>query len=193
MSEIIIVSGLPRSGTSLMMSMLQAGGLELLVDQRRTADEDNPRGYFEYEKVKRLKKDNTWLHEADGKVVKVVSTLLVCLPPQYSYRVVFMQRNMPEILESQRQMLSRSQQNPAADDNKLSMFFSSHLDKISDWLNKQNNFSVCTVSFNRLFSSERETEIHHLSDFFPNVLDERNMLSVIDDSLYRKRINEVGR
>ena len=175
-----------------MMAMLQAGGLELLVDQRRTADEDNPRGYFEYEKVKRLKKDNSWLHEADGKVVKVVSTLLACLPPQYNYRVVFMRRSMSEILESQRQMLSRTQQKPTANDDKLSIFFSNHLRKIEDWLDRQQNFSVCTISFNSLFSSERETEIHDLTDFFSNELDERNMLSVIDDSLYRKRSNKRG-
>lgn len=175
-----------------MMAMLQAGGLELLVDQRRTADEDNPRGYFEYEKVKRLKKDNSWLHEADGKVVKVVSTLLSCLPPQYNYRVVFMRRSMSEILESQRQMLSRTQQKPTANDDKLSIFFSNHLRKIEDWLDRQQNFSVCTISFNSLFSSERETEIHDLTDFFSNELDERNMLSVIDDSLYRKRSNKRG-
>ncbi len=189
---ITIVSGLPRSGTSLMMSMLQAGGMELLVDQKRKADEDNPRGYFEYEKVKRLQKDNSWLHEAEGKVVKVVSTLLGCLPPQYNYRVVFMQRNMSEILESQRQMLFRAQQKSAAGDDKLSEYFSNHLRRIEDWLDKQQNFSVCTISFNSLISCESDQQIDNLSEFLGSALSWKKICSVIDSSLYRKRSGQIG-
>ena len=89
-----IVSGLPRSGTSMMMSALVAGGLQALTDNIRTADEDNPKGYFELEKVKELDRDNSWLEDAGGKVVKIISALLKRLPDQYHYKIIFMRRNM---------------------------------------------------------------------------------------------------
>ncbi len=104
---IVIVSGLPRSGTSLMMQMLQAGGMPLLIDDHRPADADNPNGYWEYEPVKRLQQDNSWVHQAEGKAVKVVSALLQYLPPPYTYKIIFMQRPMPEVLASQAVMLER--------------------------------------------------------------------------------------
>jgi hypothetical protein len=98
-SEIIVVSGLPRSGTSLMMQMLEAGGQTVLVDHVRKADSDNPEGYYEYEAVKDLSKGETvWLAEAQGKAVKVISALLEFLPVEYTYRVIFMRRRIPEIL-----------------------------------------------------------------------------------------------
>src|SRR5919205_1058382 len=104
---IVIVSGLPRSGTSLMMQMLHVGGMPLLVDHQRPADADNPNGYWEYEPVKRLQQDNTWMSQAEGKAVKVVSALLQYLPPQHTYKIIFMQRPMPEVLTSQSVMLER--------------------------------------------------------------------------------------
>lgn len=193
MREVIVVSGLPRSGTSLMMSMLRAGGLELLVDQKRQADENNPRGYYEYEKTKRLQNDNTWLHEAEGKVIKVVSTLLGSLPAQYHYRVVFVRRRMPEILESQRQMLRREGKNAAADDATLSLYYANHLRKVEDWLGRQQNFSICTVSFNALFTLDVAKEMEKLAAFFGNRgLDMRKMRSVIDKSLYRQRAEDIS-
>src|SRR5262245_12033356 len=109
---ITIVSGLPRSGTSLMMQMLQAGGLPILCDQVRAADDDNPRGYLEFEKVRQLAKDAGWMNQADGKVLKVVSLLLYHLPPGFEYRVVFMRRNLDEILRSQEKMLNRRGEPP---------------------------------------------------------------------------------
>ena len=102
-----IVSGLPRSGTSMMMQMLEAGGMEVLTDGIRQANEDNPRGYYEFERVKQIKEDPGWLEEAQGKVVKMVSMLLFDLPAGYRYRIVFMRREMREILTSQRVMLER--------------------------------------------------------------------------------------
>src|SRR5512143_824098 len=96
--SITIVSGLPRSGTSMMMTMLTAGGLEPLTDNIRVADEDNPKGYFEFERVKQIEHDKAWLEDAQGRVVKLISALLKHLPPSYSYKVIFMRRAMPEIL-----------------------------------------------------------------------------------------------
>lgn len=107
-SEIIVVSGLPRSGTSLMMKMLAAGGLPLLVDGLRVPDDDNPEGYFEFEQVKALASgDHTWLPEAQGCAVKIISSLLKFLPEAYFYRVILMQRHMSEVLASQHRMLIR--------------------------------------------------------------------------------------
>ena len=106
-SEIIIVSGLPRSGTSLMMQMLSHGGLEVLTDNVRTADVDNPRGYYELEQAKRVRADASWLPDARGKVVKMVSQLLYDLPPTERYRIIFMERDLEEMLASQERMLER--------------------------------------------------------------------------------------
>src|SRR5216684_2403419 len=106
-SEIIVVSGLPRSGTSLMMQMLAAGGIEIVTDAVRTADCDNPRGYLEFERVKKIKHDRSWLPEARDKAFKMVSQLLYDLPPSEHYRIVFMERDMDETLRSQEKMLER--------------------------------------------------------------------------------------
>ena len=106
-AEIIIVSGLPRSGTSLMMQMLASGGLKTVTDNVRTADTDNPRGYYELEKVKKIKDDASWLPETRGKAFKMVSQLLFDLPPNERYRIIFMERDLDEILVSQEAMLQR--------------------------------------------------------------------------------------
>ncbi len=111
--EIIIVSGLPRSGTSLMMQMLDRGGIPVVTDQVRVADDDNPRGYYEFEAVKRTKQDSSWLTGARGRAVKLVSSLLYDLPPTERYRVLFMQRELEEVLESQEKMLARLGRPPA--------------------------------------------------------------------------------
>ena len=104
---IIIVSGLPRSGTSLMMQMLAAGGMPILSDGERKADTDNPKGYMEWERIKQLPKEPGLIAEGEGKVVKVISQLLLSLPPAYQYRVIFMQRPLPEVMASQDEMLRR--------------------------------------------------------------------------------------
>ena len=99
---ITVVSGLPRSGTSMMMGMLEAGGMELLTDGIRTADQDNPKGYYEYERVKQIEHDQAWLVDARGKAVKMIAALLRHLPPEHDYRIVFMRRDVGEVLASQR-------------------------------------------------------------------------------------------
>lgn len=105
--EVVVVSGLPRSGTSMLMQMLAAGGLPLLVDDRRSADEDNPRGYFEYEPVKRLSQGNDWIHTARGKGVKIVAPLLRYVPLDERYRIILIDRDLDEVLASQQQMIER--------------------------------------------------------------------------------------
>ena len=104
---IVVVSGLPRSGTSMMMQMLEAGGMEVMTDGLRAADEDNLKGYFEYETVKALHTDRNWLPEARGKAVKIISELLKYLPETQTYRIIFLRRALEEVLASQDRMLVR--------------------------------------------------------------------------------------
>ena len=145
---IVIVSGLPRSGTSLMMQMLQAGGMPLLVDDQRPADADNPNGYWEYAPVKRLQQDNTWMPQAEGKAVKVVSALLQYLPRPHTYKIIFMHRPMQEVLASQAVMLQRrGEPGGKADDQTLATIFGQHLDRTERWLAMQQHMAVLSVNY----------------------------------------------
>src|SRR5438270_5105425 len=125
-SEIIIVSGLPRSGTSLMMQMLDQGGVEVLTDNIRTADTDNPRGYYEFEKVKKIKQDASWLPQTRGKAFKMVSQLLYDLPASEQYLIIFMERDLDEMLLSQEKMLERLNR-PAAPREQIRQSYTLHL------------------------------------------------------------------
>jgi hypothetical protein len=183
-----IVSGLPRSGTSLMMMMLESAGIPPLTDHQRSADKDNPRGYYEFERVKKLRQgDKEWLQQAQGKVVKVISALLAYLPQEYHYQVLFMQRALPEILASQKKMLINRGEDPEKiNDEEIAQSFKSHLAQVVDWLSNQKNFSTYYVDYNRLLK-ESEPEVHDINQFLGGKLDESRMLAAIDPSLYRQR------
>jgi Sulfotransferase domain len=184
-SEIIIVSGLPRSGTSLMMQMLHRGGIPALTDEIRTADTDNPRGYFEFERVKKTKEDATWLADARGKVVKMVSSLLYDLPATERYRIIFMRRDMNEILESQDKMLERLGR-PGAPREKMQSAFSIHLDRLAQWLPTRRDIRVLEVSYNELLS-DPANEVNRVATFLDGAPSTTLMLEAIDPSLYRNR------
>src|SRR3954466_2905755 len=143
-TPVIVVSGLPRSGTSLMMSMLQAGGVPIVTDAQRTADDDNPKGYFELERVKQLSRgDVAWVESAHGKAVKVISALLEHLPARSSYKILFMRRRLPEVLASQKKMLQRrGDPTESVSDEMMAGLFEKHLQKIEGWLAAQPNMSV---------------------------------------------------
>jgi hypothetical protein len=184
---IIIVSGLPRSGTSLMMQMLQAGGMPLLTNDLRPPDADNPNGYWEYEPVKRLPQDNSWLPKAEGKAVKVVSALLQYLPPQHTYKIIFMQRPMQEVLASQRIMLERrGAQNGKADDQTLGAVFAQHLDHIEHWLAAQQHMTVLYVNYQETIAdpAETATRVAQFLDL-PRAVDA--MARAVDPRLHRQR------
>lgn len=185
---ITIVSGLPRSGTSLMMRMLEAGGIPPLTDHERTADEDNPGGYYEFERVKQMEKgDTTWLAGATGKAVKVISLLLRSLPADYRYKVVFMERDLDEVLASQRKMLeNRAQDADAADDEQMQALFTKHLTEIRQWLAAQPNFAVLYVNYSDLLTAP-EPQVERIEAFFDGTLDAAAMIEVIDPTLYRNR------
>jgi len=184
---VTIVSGLPRSGTSMMMAMLQAGGLEVLTDEIRKADEDNPRGYFEFERVKQVKEDRSWLPGARGKVVKMISALLDKLPSDHRYKVVFMERNIDEMLASQNQMLvRRGEPTDAVGDDEMRMLFRRHLRQMREWLEEQSNFNVLYVSYNDTLERPRENA-EKINDFLGGTLDVNQMVSVVDKGLHRQR------
>ena len=188
LEAIIVVSGLPRSGTSLMMKMLEAGGLPVLTDHLRKPDDNNPKGYYEFERVKKLKDgDHDWLKESTGKAVKVISALLEHLPPQYTYNVIFMRRNMGEILASQKQMLIRRGEAPdKVSDEKLAALYQNHLAKIEAWLAQQPNFAVEYVSYNDVLLNPQENLVR-VNRFLNEKLDIKSMATVIDSGLYRER------
>lgn len=186
--EIIAVSGLPRSGTSLMMSMLEAGGMQLLIDNVRSADDDNPKGYFEYERVKKLRDgDIAWLPEAEGKAVKIISYLLQHLSDHHEYRVIFMQRDLSEILASQRKMLINRGEDPdKVDEDELRRLMLAHLDQVQKWMQQQSNISTLEVQYRDLIDHTEE-QIPRIDDFLGNVLNREKMASVIDPTLYRQK------
>jgi len=187
-NTIVVVSGLPRSGTSMMMKMLEAGGLPPVIDNLRTADEDNPKGYYEFERVKQLPKgDFGWLPEAKGKVVKVIAALLPYLPADYIYRVVFMQRAMPEVLASQRQMLiRRGEDADKIPDELMANLFQKHLKQVDAWIAAQANVQRLDVNYNKMLSGSNAI-IVRLNEFLGGELDVAEMALVIDPSLHRQR------
>jgi sulfotransferase family protein len=181
-----IVSGLPRSGTSMMMRMLDGSGMPLLIDHIRQADEDNPNGYFEFEAVKKTKVDASWLEESEGKAVKMVYRLLYDLPTNRSYRVLFMRRKLEEVLASQRVMLERKAMSADTSDEQMKELFASELDAFYKWVAGQQHINLIDVDYNRL-QADPLAELQRVNKFLGGELDVEAMASVIDSSLYRNR------
>ncbi len=184
-AEIIIVSGLPRSGTSLMMQLLEAGGVEVVSDNLRTADTDNPRGYYEFEKVKQVQRDASWLPGIRGKAVKMVSKLLLDLPPTERYRVVFMERDFPEMLDSQERMLQRLGRK-AAPREAIIPAYTSHLECVHQWLQRQPHIAVLRVRFRTLVELPH-AEVARVNEFLSGRLDVYRAVGAVDPALYRNR------
>lgn len=182
-----VVSGLPRSGTSMMMQMLHAGGLPVLADQLRVADESNPRGYFEYEPVKRLRTDRSWLPQARGHAVKIIHLLLrdLLLDGSMRYRIVFMQRPLDEVLASQQAMLQREGK-ATADPAVLRRAFESQLAQLHGWLAAQPDVQVLHVDHHRVMA-EPLAVADTLCAFLGLDLDRAAMASAVDPSLHRQR------
>lgn len=184
---ITIVSGLPRSGTSLMMQMLAAGGLPILADGERRADVDNPKGYLEWERIKQLPKDPTSIAEAEGKVVKVISQLLLSLPAGHDYRVIFMQRPLPEVMASQDEMLRRrGTYDEAVDATVVTRAFRDHLYDVHTWLNTQKNIAVLRLPYHDVLRDPKTTAAK-VAEFLKVPLDTEAMTRQVDGTLYRQR------
>ena len=186
--DITIVSGLPRSGTSMMMKMLEAGGLPPLTDKLRTADDDNPKGYYEFERVKKLDEgDIAWLSEARGKAVKIISALLTYLPPTYTYRVIFMQRAMPEILASQKKMLiHRHEDADDVSDEEMAALYTEHLRHVDSWIDGRPNVKRININFNKIIKNPG-AHLETINKFLDSCLDTGKAEAVIDPSLYRQK------
>ena len=184
---VIVVSGLPRSGTSMMMKMLAEGGLPVLTDAVRAADEDNPNGYFELEAVKQLSEgQKDWLADADHKIVKVISALLEHLPPEHHYKVLFMERQIPEVLASQRKMLARRNETSSVSDEEMEARFREHLKVIKYWLARQPNMDVLYMDYNRMMA-DPDLYLQKIVDFVGLPLDTARMRAVPNEGLYRNR------
>lgn len=184
-TDIMIVSGLPRSGTSLMMQMLDSGGIEIVTDGARTADIDNPNGYYELERVKAIKRDASWLADTRGKAFKMVSQLLYDLPDSERYRIVFMERDFDEMLASQEKMLQRLGR-PAAPRDEIKRSFTMHLDRLHLWLDKQSHIQMLRVSYNELVA-EPWRHAESVCEFLGGTVDVEKMVATVDPSLYRNR------
>ena len=188
-NPVIIVSGLPRSGTSMLMSMLSAGDVPLVVDGVREADEDNPKGYYELERVKALDKpgDKSWVGETRGKGIKIISFLLPNLPEAYDYKVIFLRRSLPEVLASQRKMLERRGETPGdASDEELADMFAVHLSKVERLMASGDNYDVMYVEHRQTIDDPRQVA-EDINTFLGGHLDVAAMATVVDGQLYRNR------
>lgn len=189
-SYLSIVSGLPRSGTSMMMQMIDKGGLPALVDDIRTADDDNPKGYYEFEPVKKTKDDASWIEGGIGKVVKMVHLLLLDLPLDYRYRVVFMRRNLEEVVQSQNIMLERHGKDTGGlPVDRLQNVFRAQIHKVIEHMRAHSDhFKFIEVDYNEVLQDPRP-HMEKVSAFLDGLAVDA-MHAIIDPSLYRNRAKE---
>lgn len=186
---VVLVSGLPRSGTSMLMQMLEKGGMPIVTDRVRTADEDNPKGYHEFERIKELDKttDKSWLKNYRGQVIKTISFLLQDLPLDLNYRVLFMRRDIEEVLRSQNKMLER---NGAKDnlvpDDKMRRNYELHLKKVYYHLDHTPVFRVLYLDYSSVVAAPIQ-EARRINDFLGGRLDVEAMAGAVEAGLYRNR------
>ncbi len=184
---LIVVSGLPRSGTSMTMQMLESGGLDIATDGIRKPGEDTPKGYYEYERVKDLEKetDKSYLKEFRGKTIKIISFLLKDLPETNNYKVVFMRRNLDEILASQTKMLKNRGEASESSNEEMLELYKNHLWKVNYLMKHRPYFEFLEVNYKDVVENPRR-EAERISEFLGN-LDVDKMTSAVDEKLYRNR------
>ena len=184
---VIVVSGLPRSGTSMAMKMLDAAGVDTTTDGERTADEDNPKGYFEDERVKDLEnlEDLSWIRDSRGKAIKVISFLLKTLPAENNYKVIFMRRDLDEVLASQKKMLERRGEEDTTDDKQMRELWKNHLWRSNYMLKNQAQFESIEILYSDVLANP-EKNARLVAEFIGG-LDARKMAEVVDPNLYRNR------
>lgn len=186
--RIVIVSGLPRSGTSMMMRMLDAAGVPIVTDAIRTADVDNPKGYYELERVKDLEKetDKSYLREARGKALKVISFLLKELPDENDYDIVFMRRDIDEVLASQNKMLKHRNEADTTEDAAMAEAYRHHLADVRIMGRRKKNWRLLEVRYDTTVN-DPAAAARAVNAFLGGKLDERKMVEAVDASLYRNR------
>jgi len=186
---VIVVSGLPRSGTSMAMQMLAAAGVEAVTDGVREPGEDNPKGYYEDERVKDLHKegqDRSWLREARGKTIKIISFLLKDLPDTNNYKIFFMQRDLAEVLASQQKMLDRRGEKNETDDERMLELWKDHLWKVNYLMKHADRFESLVVPYKEVVANPLE-QARGMKAFLGLPLDAEKMASAVDEKLYRNR------
>ncbi len=185
---IVVVSGLPRSGTSMTMKMLSEGGLELVTDGIRTADDNNPKGYYELETVKELGKatDWSWLHDARGKAIKVISYLLRFMPQTLNYRVIFMHRNLHEVIASQNKMLEQRGESNEAPDDRVVTLLEQELKKATNLIAARSCFDAIDVNHKDVLADPLQ-QAKRINQFLGGGLDPERMAAAVDPNLYRNR------
>jgi len=190
---IVVVSGLPRSGTSMAMRMLEAAGLSIIVDGIREADEDNPKGYFELERVKDLAQENDWewLHGARGKAIKIISYLLKELPDDHNYKVLFMRRDLREVLASQAKMLERRGESNESDDERMVELYENDLWKANYLLKNNSHFDALMIGYRDVLDDPLE-QARKISEFMGGGYDVEKMAAAVDPKLYRNRAEQLG-
>jgi len=184
---VTVVTGLPRSGTSMLMQMLLAGGMPVLSDAVRAADVSNPRGYFEFEAVKGTRRDSRWVADAAGKAVKVVHLLVPDLPAGYSYRVLAIRRNIAEVLASQEALLhAQGRHGAELPPQRLGEILLAQLEEAVRWVEQQPHFSILHLNFHEVIAAPL-AQARRMNEFLGGGLDERKMAAAVEPSLYRQR------
>lgn len=171
--------------------MLEEGGIPLLTDRIRRADEDNPEGYYEFERVKKLPEgDFSWLSSAQGKAVKIIAALLPYLPDGYRYQMLFIQREIAETIASQKKMLLHRGEDPdAIGEIELARLYKKHLSKISLWFEKHPQYPLLSVNYNEIMSNPTPS-LERIVEFLPFDLNLEKMRAVINPKLYRQRLSK---
>lgn len=187
-APVVIVSGLPRSGTSMAMRMLEAGGLEVVSDGLREADDDNPKGYYEFERVKELDKggDTAWMADARGKSVKIISWLLEYLPADVNCQIVFMRRHLDEVLASQSKMLENRGEQNDLEDEKMKQLYERHLRKVQHFMKTHPGIDWIDIEYSEVVKNTRP-QAERINAFLDHRLDVDKMVEAVDRSLYRNR------
>jgi hypothetical protein len=186
---IVVVSGLPRSGTSMLMKMLEAGGMKIMTDSERTADIDNPKGYFEYERIKDLEKetDKSYVREGRGKALKVISFLIKDLPDDNDYRVIFMRRDLDEVLASQNKMIDRlDSTDTSASGEAMKEAYRNDIVRTRLLCKQRPNFEHIEIHYKPTVEQPTDTA-RRVNEFLDGRLDEVAMRAAVDGSLYRNR------
>ncbi len=186
---IVVVSGLPRSGTSMLMKMLDAGGIAIMTDRERVADVDNPHGYFEHERIKDLEKetDKSYLREGRGKALKVISFLIKDLPDDNDYRVIFVRRDLDEVLASQNKMIQRiGTTDTSAEEEAMKEAYRNDIVRTRLLCKKRSNFALIEIHYSATIANPAETA-QKINSFLDGRLDEAAMRAAVDESLYRNR------
>lgn len=185
--SLIVVTGLPRSGTSMLMQMLSAGGIEVVSDGLRQADEDNPHGYVEFEPVKSLLRDSSWLSGSRGKAIKIVAPLLSALPPALPCRVIFCERDLDEVLDSQERMLAHRGSALATTPERrriLKQEYTRSLSRVGAMLARRADTQVLVVHYGNTVTDSFGTA-KRVCEFLDAELDIDKMASTVTPSLYR--------